>query len=149
MYTKDKVIKGMLLNAFTTVRDFLGSEVIITTLGGGRERNSQGDLVRVREARPFILPSCHAASETNVPIGIILGLPVEIKHSFNVLAFFIITDIWSEKDDRGFDIHKIRLEKTNPAGAAGVSNIPSGLHQVQTIFQADVHPGMDLLECRV
>ncbi|TQN75222.1 Alpha-ketoglutarate-dependent dioxygenase alkB-like protein 3 [Colletotrichum shisoi] len=120
MYTKDKVIKGMLLNAFTTVRDFLGSEVIVTALGGGRERNSQGDLVRVREARPFILPSCHAASETNAPIGIILGkqypgLPVEIKHSFNVLAFFIITDIWSEKDDRGFDIHKIRLEKTNRA----------------------------------
>ncbi|KZL86345.1 oxoglutarate iron-dependent oxygenase protein [Colletotrichum incanum] len=118
LYTKDKIIKGMLLNAFSSARDYLGTEVIITTLGGGRERDSQGDMVRVKPARPFVLESCHTALESGTPIGIILGkcypgLSVEIKHAFNVLAFFTITDMWSEKDDRSFDIHKIRLERTD------------------------------------
>ncbi|KAK2001110.1 hypothetical protein LX36DRAFT_629421 [Colletotrichum falcatum] len=118
IYTKDKMIKGMLLNAFSTVRDYLGAEVIITTLGGGREKDSQGNMVRVKQARPFVLESCHAAMKGGTPIGMILGkhypgLSVEMKHAFNVLAFFSITDIWSEKDDRGFFIHKIRLEKTD------------------------------------
>ncbi|KAK1986154.1 hypothetical protein LZ30DRAFT_648473 [Colletotrichum cereale] len=118
VYTKNKIIKGMLLNAFSSVRDYLGTEVIITTLGGGREKDSQGNLVRVKQARPFVLESCHAAMKNGTPIVIILGkhypgLSVEMKHAFNVLAFFTITDIWSEKDDRGFAIHKIRLEKTD------------------------------------
>ncbi|KAK1963949.1 hypothetical protein LY78DRAFT_704779 [Colletotrichum sublineola] len=118
LYTKDKTIKGMLLNAFSSVRDYLGTETIITTLGGGREKDSQGNLVRVKQARPFVLESCHAAMKNGTPIGVILGkhypgLSVEMKHAFNVLAFFSITDIWSEKDDRGFIIHKIRLEKTD------------------------------------
>ncbi|KAK1590851.1 uncharacterized protein LY79DRAFT_686310 [Colletotrichum navitas] len=118
LYTKDKLIKGMLLNAFSSVRDYLGAEVIITTLGGGKEKDSQGNLVRVKQVRPFVLESCHAAMNSGTPIGIILGkhypgLSVEIKHAFNVLAFFSITDIWSEKDERGFSIHKIRLEKTD------------------------------------
>ncbi|KAK2032947.1 hypothetical protein LX32DRAFT_660923 [Colletotrichum zoysiae] len=118
VYTKDKLIKGMLLNAFSSVRDYLGAEVIITTLGGGREKNSQGNLVRVKQARPFVLESCLTAMKSGTPIGIILGkhypgLSVEMKHAFNVLAFFSITDVWSEKDERGFVIHKIRLEKTD------------------------------------
>ncbi|KAK2048693.1 hypothetical protein LZ31DRAFT_515457 [Colletotrichum somersetense] len=118
VYTKDKLIKGMLLNAFSSVRDYLGAEVIVTTLGGGREKNSQGNLVRVKQARPFVLESCLTAMKSGTPIGIILGkhypgLSVEMKHAFNVLAFFSITDVWPEKDERGFVIHKIRLEKTD------------------------------------
>ncbi|WDK17913.1 hypothetical protein CGRA01v4_09198 [Colletotrichum graminicola] len=118
IYTKDKLIKGMLLNAFSSVRDYLGAEVIITTLGGGKEKDSQGNLVRVKQVRPFVLESCHTAMKSGTPIGMILGkhypgLSVEMKHAFNVLAFFSITDIWSEKDERGFPIHKIRLEKTD------------------------------------
>ncbi|KAK2018281.1 hypothetical protein LZ32DRAFT_680720 [Colletotrichum eremochloae] len=143
LYTKDKTIKGMLLNAFSSVRDYLGTETIITTLGGGREKDSQGNLVRVKQARPFVLESCHAAMKNGTPIGVILGkhypgLSVEMKHAFNVLAFFSITDIWSEKDDRGFIIHKIRLEKTD-------RSVPSwwqSMSEAQNIAKLDGFPAL-------
>lgn len=38
-------------------------------------------------------------------------LSVKVDHLYSVLAFFAITDVWSEKDEGGFNCYKIRLEK--------------------------------------
>ncbi|OLN96554.1 hypothetical protein CCHL11_00652 [Colletotrichum chlorophyti] len=118
LYTSEKVAKGFLLNAHPTVRDTVGSEVIITTLGGGRKRDDEGNMVRVAAGSKHLLTSCINAMEAMSPVGVVLGdkypgLSLCTNRAFNVLDFFTITDVWTEKDTTGFEINKVRLEKTD------------------------------------
>ncbi|KAF9879398.1 hypothetical protein CkaCkLH20_02941 [Colletotrichum karsti] len=121
LYTSLKVAKGILINKHDTVRDMLGSEVIITTLGGGRKKNDQGVYFRTGDGSKIVLRAATLAMEAHSPIGVILGnkypsLSIPLEHVYNVLDFFTLTDIWSERDTRttdGVSVWKIRLEKTD------------------------------------
>ncbi|KAL0937584.1 uncharacterized protein CTRU02_207315 [Colletotrichum truncatum] len=122
LYTSEKTAKGILINKHATVRDMMGPEVIITTLGGGREKEkSSGDMFRAKEGSESLFHACVDAKARIMPIGVILGdkyplLPIQVDHDYNVLDFFTITDIWSERDTSspdGIPVWKIRLEKTD------------------------------------
>ncbi|WYZ39262.1 hypothetical protein EsH8_III_001176 [Colletotrichum jinshuiense] len=115
LYTNNKVAKGFLINAHPAVRDIVGTEVIITSLGGGRKKDGQGNMIRVVQGARHILEACTTSMERAVPIGNKYpGWSVEVKHVFNVLDYFTITDIWSERDaTSGVHIYKMRLEKTD------------------------------------
>ncbi|KAK1701265.1 hypothetical protein BDP55DRAFT_538712 [Colletotrichum godetiae] len=115
-HTNKNTVVGFLLGGFPTVRDRMDTEVIITTLGGGRERGADGNMIRVRESKERNWSSAEASMMEAMPVGVILDdkypdLSIATEHKYNVMAFFTITDLWSEKDANGQLFHKIRLEK--------------------------------------
>ncbi|KAF6835908.1 hypothetical protein CPLU01_04011 [Colletotrichum plurivorum] len=118
-YTKDGIVMGVLVGKQTSVRDILSNEVIITAVGGSRKLDENGNRVRGEELTKrtiSILEACKSTMRKMLPVGVILGdgyptLSVEVEHIYNVLAFFTITDVWSERDENGVRFFKIRLEK--------------------------------------
>ncbi|KAK1656092.1 hypothetical protein BDP81DRAFT_278022, partial [Colletotrichum phormii] len=115
-HTNKNTVVGFLLGGFPTMRDRMDTEVIITTLGGGRERGADGNMIRVKESEERNWSSAQASMMEAMPVGVILddkypGLSIATEHKYNVMAFFTITDLWSEKDANGQLFHKIRLEK--------------------------------------
>ncbi|KAL2883895.1 hypothetical protein SGCOL_000530 [Colletotrichum sp. CLE4] len=115
-HTNKNTVVGFLLGGFPTVRDRMDTEVIITTLGGGRERGADGNMIRVRESKERNWSSAEASMMEAMPVSVILDdkypdLSIATEHKYNVMAFFTITDLWSEKDANGQLFHKIRLEK--------------------------------------
>ncbi|KAK1470413.1 hypothetical protein CCUS01_17443 [Colletotrichum cuscutae] len=115
-HTNNKTMVGFLLGGFPTIRDRMDAEVIITALGGGRERDVDGNMIRVKESFERNLSSAQASMMKAMPVGVILdknypGLSIATEHKYSVMAFFTITDIWSEKEANGQFCHKIRLEK--------------------------------------
>ncbi|TDZ60602.1 hypothetical protein CTRI78_v004833 [Colletotrichum trifolii] len=136
LYTIDKVAKGILINKQVSVRDYLSDEVIVTTLGGGREKNKTGERARAKDGSQRPKKYCLAAMESSSPVGVILGnqypnLSISLDHAYGVMGYFFITDIWSERDTSttaGFSIWKIRLEKadqSSPSWWQPRSNLPS------------------------
>ncbi|KAH0424541.1 hypothetical protein CcaCcLH18_11501 [Colletotrichum camelliae] len=123
MYTNAKIARGILINKHVSVRDMLGAEVVITTIGGGRKKNDDGFYVRTENgaATEGLLRAAIAAKEQFMPVAVILGdqyplVSFKPNHVYNVLDFFSITDIWSEVDTSTYDgvsIWKVRLEKTD------------------------------------
>ncbi|KAF6844518.1 hypothetical protein CMUS01_00996 [Colletotrichum musicola] len=118
-YTKDGIVMGVLVGKQTSVRDILSNEVIVTAVGGSRKLDENGNRVRGEELTKrtiSILEACKSTMKRMLPVGVILGdgyptLSVEVEHIYNVLAFFTITDVWSERDENGVRFFKIRLEK--------------------------------------
>ncbi|KAJ0301376.1 hypothetical protein COL516b_007776 [Colletotrichum fioriniae] len=51
----------------------MDAEVIITTLGGGRERDVDGNMIRVKEGFERNLSSAQASMMKAMPVGVILG----------------------------------------------------------------------------
>ncbi|KAI0111085.1 hypothetical protein GGR51DRAFT_508818 [Nemania sp. FL0031] len=130
--SKDKVATGMLLNGKTTPRDIVGAQVIVTTVGGGLKSGSDGKHIRVEdqsdEGKNYI--ALTNAMTLRQPIGIIVGkqslgkkdkyannlLGVKLDYHYNVLDFFFITDMWSERqptqrDGTSFMHYAIRLQR--------------------------------------
>ncbi|PNH33007.1 hypothetical protein BJF96_g3820 [Verticillium dahliae] len=119
-YPIDGVLRGFLLDGESTIRDIVTSDVIISTLGGGRQKDSTTKMsVRVNETRNCIVNQCKEAFKRGVPVAVIIGrkctlAPVQVLYNYNVLDWFTITDLWIEKDGQN-DIFfwKIRLERTD------------------------------------
>ncbi|KAG7138777.1 hypothetical protein HYQ46_008284 [Verticillium longisporum] len=119
-YPIDGVLRGFLLDGESTIRDIVTSDVIISTLGGGRQKDSTTKMsVRVNETRNCIVNQCKEAFKRGVPVAVIIGrkctlTPVRVLYNYNVLDWFTITDLWIEKDGQN-DIFfwKIRLERTD------------------------------------
>ncbi|KAI1114187.1 hypothetical protein F5Y14DRAFT_451367 [Nemania sp. NC0429] len=125
------VATGMLLNGKTTPRDVLQAQVIITTVGGGLKTGPDGKHIRTEDQKEdcknyIVLKN---AMELGHPIGIVVGkqaqekhhyannlLDIKLENHFNVLDFFFITDIWSEKqptqqDGTSFMHFAVRLQR--------------------------------------
>ncbi|KAI2781474.1 hypothetical protein F4815DRAFT_492668 [Daldinia loculata] len=123
VYTAGLMPKGMLIDGIVGTRDHFSSEVIITSIGGGRvldpvtkkmvRTEDQGEdgknykaLMQAWEAKhPFVMV---AGARNNL-------FPVKPPHHYNVLDYFHITDIWQEKtrEPQGptVTIYMVRLEK--------------------------------------
>ncbi|ROT34664.1 hypothetical protein SODALDRAFT_285960 [Sodiomyces alkalinus F11] len=119
LYSKQLIPKGFLIDGEFTYRDMMNTDIVITSLGGGRARTADGDMERVRECRRPALNSILKAWKEDIPIAVIVGrnyplLPVQAPHAYNVLDWFNVTDLWVERESRnGVFIHKVRLERTN------------------------------------
>ncbi|KAI1654716.1 hypothetical protein F4813DRAFT_398851 [Daldinia decipiens] len=125
VYSAGLMPKGMLIDGIVGTRDHFSSQVIVTSIGGGRVLDpvtkkmirieDQGDdgknykaLMRAWEAKhPFVM----VAGARNTMF------PVKPPHSYNVLDYFHITDIWQEKTKepqrQAVMIYMVRLEKVN------------------------------------
>ncbi|KAI1127276.1 hypothetical protein F5Y10DRAFT_266347 [Nemania abortiva] len=132
--SRDKIATGMLLNGKTTPRDVLGAQVIVTTVGGGLKAGPDGKHVRIEDqsdgCRNYV--ALANAMSLGQPIGIVIGkqsqgkkdnyannlMHIKLDHHYNVLDFFFITDIWSERqptqqDGTSFMHYAVRLQRIN------------------------------------
>ncbi|KAF3065221.1 hypothetical protein GL218_02397 [Daldinia childiae] len=125
VYSAGLMPKGMLIDGIVGMRDHFSSQVIITSIGGGRVQDpvtkkmvraqDQGEdgknykaLMQAWEAKhPFVMV---AGARNNM-------FPVKPPHHYNVLDYFHVTEIWQEKtkESRGeiVVIYMVRLEKVN------------------------------------
>ncbi|CAJ2503680.1 Uu.00g110740.m01.CDS01 [Anthostomella pinea] len=104
IYSSNLMAQGVLLDAFTGTRDYLGNQVIITSVAGGRVRDeATGNMIRVasqgtnNQGYKALSNAFHARR----PVVLIVGagnplLQVRVEHYYNVLDYFHITNIWSE-----------------------------------------------------
>ncbi|KAJ9155445.1 hypothetical protein NKR23_g2011 [Pleurostoma richardsiae] len=119
LYRRDNIARGMLISSGIEIRDVLGKQVVITTMGGGRSKDEGGNMRRTKNHMPSTFKAWTNAHEGKHPLMVVLdqqypNLPCEPPHKYSVLSPFHITDIWAEKRMDGDDeilIHKIRLEK--------------------------------------
>ncbi|KAI1392335.1 uncharacterized protein F4822DRAFT_441355 [Hypoxylon trugodes] len=127
MYSTKKVAKGILIDSEVGVRDSFSSQVIITSIGGGRVRdNETKKMVRVEDhnSASRYLQCFENAKAGNLCFPIVAGAgnrlwPVKPPHYYTVLDYFHVTDIWCELADGGqkksVKTYMIRLEKVDLA----------------------------------
>ncbi|KAI1140779.1 hypothetical protein F5Y05DRAFT_423688 [Hypoxylon sp. FL0543] len=104
LHTINKVPQGMLIDAEVGPTDYFGSQVIITTLGGGRvAEEGTGKMVRTadqsEDCKSFVALD-HARRE-KTPVAIVAGaknslFPSKPPHYYSVLDNFHVTDLWNE-----------------------------------------------------
>ncbi|KAK1833091.1 hypothetical protein QBC39DRAFT_279594, partial [Podospora conica] len=122
LYTHDVLAKGFLIDRQKEVRDHLGAQVIIASLGGGRVSDGKGGRVRISDAdEGIIYRAVKSAQDSNKPVGLILGedypnhpVPKKYRHPYAVLDFFRITHLWKENVVTGeklVKVWKVRFEK--------------------------------------
>ncbi|KAI1479818.1 hypothetical protein F4774DRAFT_418654 [Daldinia eschscholtzii] len=122
VHTKELVPRGMLIDGIVGIRDCFYSQVIVTSIGGGRVQDpitktmvrteDQGDNGKNLKALKYALENKH-------PFVMIAGagnnnFPVKPPHYYNVLDYFHVTDIWQEKikgDKQPVVVYMVRLEK--------------------------------------
>ncbi|KAH8886697.1 hypothetical protein GQ53DRAFT_599597, partial [Thozetella sp. PMI_491] len=110
LYSSHCRVRGFLVDKETEARDYLGSQVIITSCGGGRTRDdATNSMVRTADHNPdsVVIRSVLKTMEEKTPVG-----------SYCVLDWFIITDVWSEKmkvsgTDAVVTVFKIRFKKVD------------------------------------
>ncbi|KAI3326975.1 hypothetical protein HD806DRAFT_550664 [Xylariaceae sp. AK1471] len=140
IHSNNKAATGMLLNGHTTPRDVIQSQVVVTTVGGGFVL-IEGSLIRTQDhhesCRNYVV--LKGAMDQAAPVAIIAGkqavkggkaskkvyfvnslFPVPLDRRYNVLAWFYVTDIWSEyqptqKDGTRYKHYMVRLEKIDLA----------------------------------
>ncbi|KAI1104536.1 hypothetical protein F4804DRAFT_351906 [Jackrogersella minutella] len=107
------------------VRDYFGSQVIITTIGGGRERDvTNNQTIRTKDQtkkHPYYKALNNGLQQQLAIVGIAGArnslFPVKPPYEFNVLDHFHVTDIWPEHISAAGDtvakVFKVRLEKVN------------------------------------
>ncbi|KAI0449461.1 hypothetical protein F5B21DRAFT_520197 [Xylaria acuta] len=128
--SNEKVATGMLLNGKTTPRDVIQAQVIVTTVGSGLKTGADGKRIRTENqsgtSKNYV--SLKNAMDLGQPIGIVVGkqaekkgrysnnlLSVELANQYNVLDWFFITDIWSERqptqrDGSSYMQYMVRLQ---------------------------------------
>ncbi|KAI6088483.1 hypothetical protein F4821DRAFT_277204 [Hypoxylon rubiginosum] len=123
LQTQNMVPKGMLIDSEVGPRDYFGSQVIITSIGGGRVRDeSTGKMTRETDQNDQKGDCKALLGHIGKTIPVIAGAghskyPVNPPHYYCVLGHFQITDIWAEKSknshNKDVKFHMIRLEKVD------------------------------------
>ncbi|KAI0545032.1 hypothetical protein F4679DRAFT_599977 [Xylaria curta] len=128
--SNDKVASGMLLNGKTTPRDVIQAQVIVTTVGSGLKIGSDRKRIRTENQKETSknYVALKNSMEMGKPIGVVVGkqtekkgrytnnlLGVELANHYNVLDWFFITDIWSERqptqrDGSSYMQYMVRLQ---------------------------------------
>ncbi|KAI0182933.1 hypothetical protein EV127DRAFT_353860 [Xylaria flabelliformis] len=129
--SNDKIASGMLLNGKTTPRDVIQSQVIVTTVGSGLKLGTDRKRIRTEDQKDTSknYVALKNSMEIGKPIGIVVGkqqaeqkghytndlLSVELTNHYNVLDWFFITDIWSERqptqrDGSSYMQYMVRLQ---------------------------------------
>ncbi|KAI0138031.1 hypothetical protein F4776DRAFT_72636 [Hypoxylon sp. NC0597] len=123
LYTKNCIAQGMLVDAEVGSRDRFDSQVIITSVGGGRVVDDKTKKTTRKEDQTEDTCANYTylakAKEENNPVVMIAGarnrlLPVKPEHHYNVLDRFHVTDLWPEfvtGQNKLVKIFMVRLEK--------------------------------------
>ncbi|KAI0008311.1 hypothetical protein F4779DRAFT_641977 [Xylariaceae sp. FL0662B] len=104
LYSQQNVAYSMFMDKIVGVRDKFLSQVVITTIGGGRELDPvTKEMVRMRdqEENSRSHKCLNNTYKQKRPIALIAGagnslFPVKPAANYNVLDYFHITDIWTE-----------------------------------------------------
>ncbi|KAI0169807.1 hypothetical protein GGR52DRAFT_592408 [Hypoxylon sp. FL1284] len=121
VYTRDKKPFGVLIDSEVDVRDHFSSQVIITSIGGGRVKDTQtGKMVRTedQDEKSRGYQSLNGAKGQVVVMIAGAGnrlFPVKPPHHYCVLDHFVITDVWAEMttggQEKAVKSFKVRLQK--------------------------------------
>ncbi|RJE26901.1 hypothetical protein PHISCL_00813 [Aspergillus sclerotialis] len=116
-YNRDGFCWGFLLDADCGDRSYIDDEIVITRIGGGCTKDSEGNLVLLKDqdGDTNMVSSIINSKEFNVPVGLIIGdrntvLGRKLPHRYNVMAYFRVTDVWYEKVGKRTGA-KVRFEK--------------------------------------
>ncbi|KAI0838289.1 hypothetical protein F5Y06DRAFT_303962 [Hypoxylon sp. FL0890] len=125
LHTIDKMPQGMLIDAEVGTRDHFGSQVIITSVGGGRVHDETTRRMTRTQDQVEDNPAYKAlkrAQDEKQPIAVVAGaknriFPVKPAHYYNVLGIFHITYLWTEMtegpNNNLVKFYMVRLEKVN------------------------------------
>ncbi|EEH17663.2 hypothetical protein PABG_00226 [Paracoccidioides brasiliensis Pb03] len=116
-YFLDGYCWGFLVDADSGSQAYLDDEIIITRIGGGCEKNKNGELVQTKPhtGSGTIFDALMNSMKHEIPVGMIIGnknsiCPTKVPHRYNVMDLFRITNIWFEKVDK-MPAARIRFEK--------------------------------------
>ena len=124
-YQSEGRIWGAMFDAGSFERDYSGSAVVITGVGGGKQKNEEGLMVRKKDQYEN-LPSraLRENKRSQNPIIISVGKDNPSIHfgfkelpknaMYAVLCWFVVTDVWHEKDSEGNIIIRCRFERLTP-----------------------------------
>jgi 2OG-Fe(II) oxygenase superfamily len=116
VYSLEGYIRGMMFDNESHHRDYLDTEVCMTRAAGGYEKGPDGKMRLKKDQDP---QQQKKAIENNMateqPAAVIVGNRNPASQSkppavYNVLDFYHFTDIWWEKDPRGYALMRFRLQ---------------------------------------
>ncbi|KAL7621160.1 hypothetical protein AAE478_008477 [Parahypoxylon ruwenzoriense] len=125
LHTNDLVPFGMLIDREVGIRDHFGSQIIITSVGGGRVCDPKTGKTIIAGDQGYTGKNCkalHSAFKSRHPFIVIAGagnrlFPVRPSHYYNVLGYFFITHMWSEEivgaNGKIVNCQKIRMQKVD------------------------------------
>ncbi|KAJ2904878.1 hypothetical protein MKZ38_006919 [Zalerion maritima] len=102
MYHKYGKPHGILIDQAASKRDLMLEQVVITTVGGGRDLDEAGNRVRLVDQRESNSLQCiRAALDHHYPLVIIAGIEnpttrVKVPFPYSILGIFHVTDLWQE-----------------------------------------------------
>lgn len=120
IYHKDGACYGALIDADGGDRSYCDAEVIISRIGGGAEKDKDGNLVQVKDQKTdsATIKCLRWNMEQPYPIGIVIGQKHEqcetkLPYRYNVLGWYRVTNIWNERSAtrRSAVVGKVRYEK--------------------------------------
>ncbi|KAJ5087716.1 hypothetical protein N7456_011332 [Penicillium angulare] len=120
LYHKDGVTYGCLIDGDSGIRFHIDEEVVITRVGGSYAKpttTGQLELTTDQSRGQGAMKFLENALRDKSPIAFIVGdknsgLHRKPPHRYNVMDFFQVTDLWSEKID-GHVGMRVRYEKIN------------------------------------
>ncbi|KAL2017379.1 hypothetical protein VTK56DRAFT_2259 [Thermocarpiscus australiensis] len=125
LHSSGLVAQGFLIDQETEHGDVFGAQVVISSVGGGREKTSAGAMVRTRSSSDTAtnVRSFKNAYELKSLVAVIAGenqplYPCQPPHPYAVLGYFHITDMWKAKQipegtQNAIEIWRVRLEKAD------------------------------------
>ncbi|KAI1779325.1 hypothetical protein F4818DRAFT_455388 [Hypoxylon cercidicola] len=140
VYMRDLYAYGMLIDGEVGIRDHFSSQLIITSIGGGRVKDASGKMVRT-EDQDEKGKAYRALRNTIGRVIVMIGgannrlFPVQPPHYYNVLGHWRIDAMWQEKTHDGITFWKIRLQYNNLSSRSwiaprGASRIEAGEFEV-------------------
>ncbi|KAE8454543.1 hypothetical protein EG329_000166 [Mollisiaceae sp. DMI_Dod_QoI] len=131
-YTKDGILYGFLVDAEVGSLDKFDDQIIITTIGGDRAKDAQGN--KIQKPSSDFKASGIAARRTMEecrPVLVIAGQgnvlsPSKLPHYYNVLGWFQITNIWRETDKKTWKIRFEKIDLTERSWWAAKGTYPPG-----------------------
>ncbi|KAL4922811.1 hypothetical protein BDW62DRAFT_3143 [Aspergillus aurantiobrunneus] len=119
---KDDICWGFFIDGDCGARSYVDDEVVITRIGGSSGRDTDGNLVLLKDQdESDVAVRCIRHSmEAKIAVGMVIGskntaLKRKLPHRFNVMAYFRVVQIWCEKVN-GKTAFKVRLEKLDLSG---------------------------------
>ncbi|KAJ5688953.1 hypothetical protein N7462_003345 [Penicillium macrosclerotiorum] len=120
-YTNQNKLIGFLIDKDSGERAYADHEIIITRAGGGYKKNSEGNMVlhKDQEENGRVGNYLFAGLASKDPVFVVMGNQNELLHAtlpyrYNVMAFFVVTDVWYEKSGKYAGL-KLRLQKVDLA----------------------------------
>ncbi|KAK3298414.1 uncharacterized protein B0H64DRAFT_353969 [Chaetomium fimeti] len=123
LHSANLVCQGFLIDQEADELDVFGTQVIISSVGGGRVKNPKtGTMIRAKDGDDAA-PNTKAIPNAHGNKSLVAGHPFYpccSPHPYAVLGYFHITDVWKEKQitegsDKPVTVWRMRFEKADLA----------------------------------